>query len=100
VKVLVERGGNIEAKEGSNNNPSKGKQKAVNTMMTPLHYATLRDHETVVEYLLEKGALVDAKAIVCHPFDCEPFSCFTLTCYDDVYYRKKLLFTLPAKKTF
>ncbi len=37
---------------------------APSTMMTPLHYAAIRDHNDVVELLIEKGANVDAKAFV------------------------------------
>ena len=34
------------------------------TMMTPLHYACIRDHDDVVEFLIEKGATIDLRAKV------------------------------------
>jgi hypothetical protein len=62
---LVERGANVEAREAI---PVPGSNKMKGSMMTPLHYACLRDHDNVVEYLLEKGADPNSKAIVSNSY--------------------------------
>ncbi len=55
----------MEAREAI---PVPGSNKMKGSMMTPLHYACLRDHDNVVEYLLEKGADPNSKAIVSNSY--------------------------------
>lgn len=62
MRVLLERGALIDVQEKILTPGTK--DKFGGTMMTPLHYACVRDHDDVVELLLEKGATVDLKAIV------------------------------------
>ena len=51
VQYLIEKGANIEAKDGYSKN-------------TPLHLACENNHLEIVEYLIEKGANIETKDTV------------------------------------
>lgn len=62
VRVLLDRGALIDVQEKKLTFGTKDIY--TGTMLTPLQYACIRDHDDVVELLIEKGATVDLKAIV------------------------------------